>query len=183
ARVEIPVVHGEVGPVQELEEHLRRLSGRLPAVRGIRRDRLAVVLQQAAAFLEQLLRSIGLRVLAGAGQVEVGVLDEEVRSALGSSLFGPSVGSFESRASASSPTTSTVLSSSSSAARATSGSSSISSSSSSSASSRAARDGRRPASLASSRSALARRGRVRTASTSCWSSGSMGMAGYLRLVM
>ena len=41
------------------------------------------------------------------------------------------------------------------------------------------RDGRRPASLASSRSALARRGRDRTASTSCLSSGSADM-GYLR---
>ena len=41
------------------------------------------------------------------------------------------------------------------------------------------RDGRRPASLASSRSALARRGRDRTASTSCLSRGSADM-GYLR---
>ena len=42
-----------------------------------------------------------------------------------------------------------------------------------------ARVGRRPASLASSRSALARRGRDRTASTSCLSRGSADM-GYLR---
>ena len=41
-----------------------------------------------------------------------------------------------------------------------------------------ARDGRRPASLASSRSALARRGRDRTASTSCLSSG-IGGHGFL----
>ena len=43
----------------------------------------------------------------------------------------------------------------------------------------ALRDGRRPAILASSRSALARRGRDRTASTSCLSRGSADM-GYLR---
>ena len=62
--------------------------------------------------------------------------------------------------------------------RSRSSSSSSSSSSSATATARPRR-GRRPASLASSRSALPRRGRDRTASTSCLSSGSAGI-GFLQ---
>ena len=63
--------------------------------------------------------------------------------------------------------------------RSRSSSSSSSSSSPATATPALGRDGRRPAILASSRSALARRGRDRTASTSCLSRGSADM-GYLR---
>ena len=72
----------------------------------------------------------------------------------------------------------TVLAASTSGPRSRSSSSS-SSSSPATATPALGRDGRRPASLASSRSALARRGRDRTASTSCLSRGSADM-GYLR---